>query len=33
VLVGSGHVVVARFVSAGQDRWRAQNANGVVLVR
>ncbi|MEQ1753454.1 MAG: AprI/Inh family metalloprotease inhibitor [Micropepsaceae bacterium] len=33
VLVGSGHVVVARFVSAGQDRWRAQSANGVVLVR
>ena len=33
VLVGSGHVVVARFVAAGQDRWRAQSASGISLVR
>ncbi len=33
VLVGSGNVVVARFVAAGEHRWRAQSAGGVSLVR
>lgn len=33
VLVGSGNVVVARFVAAGEHKWRTQSAGGVSLVR
>lgn len=33
VLVGSGHVVVARFLPAGRGRWRANALKGVSLVR
>lgn len=33
VLVGSGHVVVARFLPAGRGRWRANAAKGVTLIR
>jgi hypothetical protein len=33
VIVGSGHVVLARFLPAGQGRWRTRVAKGVSLVR
>jgi hypothetical protein len=33
VIVGSGHVVLARFLPAGQGRWRTRLAKGVSLVR
>jgi hypothetical protein len=33
VIVGSGHVVLARFLPAGRGRWRAKIAKGVSLIR
>ena len=33
VIVGSGHVVLARFLPAGRGRWRTRFANGVSLIR
>jgi hypothetical protein len=33
VIVGSGHIVLARFLPAGQGRWRTRVAKGVSLVR